>query len=289
MQVQGMTVAENAVENNALNAAQSVEYLKELSEAIAQGKPTDEIHKKYERISLEEFQKDMVACQSGDILCYVGTLAAMKDGVASAEAFKNFYDLPPAVRQEAVDWVAEQAAKHSIDFTEASPRVIQVLLTVMEVAQEMNEAKNAGRGFSGAKAQAVFANKARKTAENNSRGSALPFPNPEKVTLNDGGIATYKSHTKHTKGMPGNKKDAGIEPINSLELFRNSIQDGKTRYAKDDQGNIHQFHANNEGTEWHWAGRTGKDQPSEQRLNTQYINERVFKQLGTSRNEVMKK
>lgn len=253
---QGMTVAENAVENNALNAAQSVEYLKELSEAIAQGKPTDEIHEKYERISLEEFQKDMVACQSGDILCYVGTLAAMKDGVASAEAFKNFYDLPPAVRQEAVDWVAEQAAKHSIEFTEASPRVIQVLLTVMEVAQEMNEAKNAGRGFSGAKAQAVFANKVRKGSEH--RGSPIPYPENVTVKINGQNISlVYRSNAKHTAGQSGKRagEQAGIEPRNSKDIFANSIptkSNPDRRFSKDDNGVIHEFKSTGDGT-WHWA------------------------------------
>ncbi|OQS55889.1 hypothetical protein ASU3_11400 [Actinobacillus suis] len=51
-----------------------------------------------------------------------------------------------------------------------------------------------------------------------------------------------------------------IEPRNSLELFRNSIEykvdaNKITRYAKDSDGNIHRFFGTND--EYHWSGSSG--------------------------------
>lgn len=126
--------------------------------------------------------------------------------------------------------------------------------------------------------------------KNTSRTSSpIPVPNPVDVHLEDGVSVKYKSHSKHTKGMPGNRPDAGIEPRDSLRLFEKSVQHGKKRYAKDNDGNIHQFNSNKEGTEWHWAGRTGKDQPEKQQLSTKDINNNVFNSLGISKKEVDKK
>ncbi len=43
-----------------------------------------------------------------------------------------------------------------------------------------------------------------------------PVPEPRKSEKNG---LTYKSNTKHTRGQPGNRPNAGIEPKNSFELF----------------------------------------------------------------------
>ncbi len=55
------------------------------------------------------------------------------------------------------------------------------------------------------------------------------------------------------------------------------------------EGRIHQFNSNKEGDRWHWAGRTGKDQRVEQRINPSDINKDVYERLGTHYNEVRKK
>jgi len=56
-----------------------------------------------------------------------------------------------------------------------------------------------------------------------------PVPEPRKSEKNG---LTYKSNPKHTRGQPGNRPNAGIEPRNSFELFENSRVStmGKGRY-----------------------------------------------------------
>lgn len=110
-----------------------------------------------------------------------------------------------------------------------------------------------------------------------STGSKYPVPEPTKA--NNGLI--YKSNSKHTLGGEGNRPNAGIEPKNSLELFGNSYQSGKKRNAADSQGNIHQFTYEGSGSKtWHWAGRTGKDQPVQQRSDGGLIPPDVIKHFG---------
>lgn len=117
----------------------------------------------------------------------------------------------------------------------------------------------------------------------------LPVPEKKQVKTPDGKILDYQSHTKHTIGGASNRFNAGIEPKDSLKLFEHSIPSGKKRFAIDSEGRIHQFNSDKDGTLWHWAGRTGKDQPRQQQLSTKHIENSVFKELGTSKKEVDKK
>ncbi|MDE6420825.1 MAG: RHS repeat-associated core domain-containing protein [Lachnospiraceae bacterium] len=55
--------------------------------------------------------------------------------------------------------------------------------------------------------------------------SAVPVP--ERTTASNG--LDYQSNDKHTLGQPGNNRDSGIEPRNSLELFGNSVESEKNR------------------------------------------------------------
>ena len=89
------------------------------------------------------------------------------------------------------------------------------------------------------------------------KGSAIPYKDP---VVSSNGLS-YKSNPKHTLGEQGNRPNAGIEPKNSLELFNDSVVSGKKRYAKDSDGNLHQFTNANDGT-WHWAGSTGQGKNS---------------------------
>ncbi|AWH89987.1 hypothetical protein HYN51_04010 [Limnobaculum parvum] len=84
------------------------------------------------------------------------------------------------------------------------------------------------------------------------KGSALPTPIP--TTASNG--LSYKSNPKHTPGQQGYSYRAGTEPKDSIELFGASVVSGKKRYAKDAEGNVHQFTNTNDGT-WHWSGSTG--------------------------------
>ena len=103
------------------------------------------------------------------------------------------------------------------------------------------------------------------------KGSSLPTPNstPAANGLN------YQSNPKHTPGQQGYSFKAGTEPKNSMDLFGISVVSGKKRYAKDAEGNVHQFTNTNDGT-WHWSGSTGdKSAP----LNKNTIPSDVKKQL----------
>ena len=117
------------------------------------------------------------------------------------------------------------------------------------------------------------------------RDNRLPIPEP--IKANNG--LTIESNSKHTLGGMGNRPNAGIEPKDSLKLFESSIEGGKKRYALDDEGRIHQFNSNKEGSVWHWAGRTGKDQAPAQRINPSDITKDVYERLGTHYNEVRKR
>jgi len=103
------------------------------------------------------------------------------------------------------------------------------------------------------------------------KGSPLPTPNstPAANGLN------YQSNPKHTPGQPGYSFKAGTEPKNSMDLFGSAVVSGKKMYAKDAEGNVHQFTNTNDGT-WHWSGSTGdKSAP----LNKNTIPSDVKKQL----------
>jgi hypothetical protein len=82
-----------------------------------------------------------------------------------------------------------------------------------------------------------------------------PVPEPRKSEKNG---LTYKSNPKHTRGQPGNRPNAGIEPRNSFELFEDSIASTEKtghRYAYEKETDtIHRFFSNAEETEWHWCG-----------------------------------
>ncbi|ANS44999.1 hypothetical protein Q5A_022925 [Serratia inhibens PRI-2C] len=84
------------------------------------------------------------------------------------------------------------------------------------------------------------------------KGSALPIPTP---TKSSNGLV-YQSNGKHTPGQVGYNRNAGTEPANSIQLFGNSVENGKKRYALDGKGNVHQFTNTNDGS-WHWSGSTG--------------------------------
>ncbi|MFA9501142.1 VENN motif pre-toxin domain-containing protein, partial [Mannheimia sp. E30BD] len=104
----GQGVGKNAVENNSLNASDSVNYLKDLSEAYVKGESLEAIHNNYAILSQQEFEKDMAACKNGGLMCYMGVLSAMKDGVDSIEGYKDFYELPAEIKQKAIDWVSAE-------------------------------------------------------------------------------------------------------------------------------------------------------------------------------------
>ncbi|WP_218965411.1 hypothetical protein [Snodgrassella alvi] len=95
------------------------------------------------------------------------------------------------------------------------------------------------------------------TGKGAGKGSALPVPEPIKAK---NGL-NYESNPKHTPGGQGFRPNAGIEPVNSFELFGESVSVNlkdkihKSRYTMDNKGNIHRFSPDNRGN-YHWSGST---------------------------------
>ncbi|WP_051940884.1 hypothetical protein [Stenoxybacter acetivorans] len=88
--------------------------------------------------------------------------------------------------------------------------------------------------------------------------SRMPVPVPTPTVTKSGEKLTYQSNPKHTPGEQGNRWNAGIEPKNSVDLFKDSLQlDPKlpTRYTVDINGDIHRFSFDNVNS-YHWSGST---------------------------------
>ncbi|WP_225816111.1 hypothetical protein [Photorhabdus antumapuensis] len=109
------------------------------------------------------------------------------------------------------------------------------------------------------------------------RGSAIPVSEP--IVASNG--LTYKSNPKHTPGGDGNRKNAGIEPRDSLILFENSIPSSKNynnkevRFSVDKNGNVHRFEGTN--GEYHWNGNSGDINNS---LTSKQVPSDIQKKLG---------
>ncbi|MBT0728547.1 hypothetical protein HGT73_14500 [Rosenbergiella australiborealis] len=86
------------------------------------------------------------------------------------------------------------------------------------------------------------------------RDNRLPIP---ESTVASNGLKV-ESNTKHTPGAQGFRPNAGIEPRDSLDLFKNSISliGNKARYSMGNDGSIHRYFPDNTGT-YHWSGSTG--------------------------------
>ncbi|OQS58710.1 filamentous hemagglutinin [Actinobacillus suis] len=277
----GVEVAKNAVENNALSSKDVAALYRDIRKAIENGEDVEAVYKHYRQLSQAQREALLSDCGESCRLPVEGMLGNATELAAdySGLIWGGMSGLSTEERSRFLTLVEEENTK--------SINALKARHSFAENALEfgVNAAQIVGKERLGHKpTQVDFAKKSNKV----DRGSAIPYPNPEKVQIADKEV-TYKSNAKHTKGMPGNRPNAGIEPRNSLELFRNSVVDGKKRYSIDSQGNIHQFNSNKEGTEWHWAGRTGRDQPASQILDTKNISNDILKKLGTTEKEVRKK
>ncbi|WP_249960837.1 hypothetical protein [Histophilus somni] len=58
---------------------------------------------------------------------------AMDTGVKSAEGYKNFHHLPPDIQAQELDFIRNEAARHSIELVDGSPTMIQLALMAIEV------------------------------------------------------------------------------------------------------------------------------------------------------------
>jgi len=85
----GMTVANNAVENNYLSIADVQNFIRELSKAQKEGRDTKPILEKYKGIS-EENRQQLIACK-GNVACETAHLHEMNTGIEELERNLGFF------------------------------------------------------------------------------------------------------------------------------------------------------------------------------------------------------
>ncbi|WP_238349008.1 hemagglutinin repeat-containing protein [Pantoea vagans] len=240
----GAVAGKNAVENNALSVQQNQDRANEMTQC--QGDACNAVIEKYKKINAE--QHDSVVNCSGAKDCVdkandVGRLQAdyanrtsellekaRADGGLSAAAQNELSFLQVTTIQLEAD---RNAAIHNALMSGDSEEAKQ--LAINSLAQVV-----------GTSAAGIAAGIGK------SKGSAMPVPTPTRA---ENGLV-YQSNGKHTPGQAGYNRNAGTEPTNSIQLFSNSVENGKKRYALDENGNVHQFTNTNDGS-WHWSGSTG--------------------------------
>ncbi|QTM00726.1 hypothetical protein GM698_03430 [Mannheimia sp. ZY171111] len=249
----GAGTAKRAVENNYLSHRDVYAYQQALKKAIEKGESVEEVHKYFKALSEKQRAELLADCE---MVCRVTVPQTLLEAVSLAddlsgalnswvqglpfEEQSKFYQLVESENQKTI-----QAIKEKQTGVEKS---IELAMDASRLFTKENNLSNSN----------IHSNFAKKNTSRTS--SPIPVPNPVDVDLGDGVSVKYKSNSKHTKGMPGNRKNAGIEPRESLELFKNSIEykveaNKIIRYAKDSQGNVHRFFGTN--GEYHWSGSSG--------------------------------
>ncbi|MFQ1050100.1 hypothetical protein ACIRXL_08535 [Avibacterium paragallinarum] len=269
------------MENNYLSPKDVQAFYKDLERAIKEGKNVDEVYDYYSKLSQQQRDELLAEC---DATCRLTVKNAINSGTELAYTKADLLSgwlsgLSSEERSRFLMLVENENNQTISELRERQTLTEKALELGLDTARFLRR-EDGGLIPSN---QHSFAKKTK------SQTSAIPVNKPTEVKVSDGKTLIYQSNPKHTLGQSSNRSNAGIEPSNALELFKNSVVSGKKRYALDSEGRIHQFNADKEGKEWHWAGRTGKDQPKQQRLSLQDIDNNVYKQLGTHYNEVRKK
>ncbi|UYA60673.1 Putative large exoprotein involved in heme utilization or adhesion of ShlA/HecA/FhaA family [Pectobacterium sp. F1-1] len=269
--VSGHDAGKNAVDNNYLTVRQIDDWVAEVKSCQAKGGDCGPIMKKYQQLSIVQQEQLVNDCANDPDSCQTKYGSVLANSMAVKEALNRAMgeDIPWAM---SYDLSAIWAQQIDVDGVVASNHVSEVIMArwglnreqadiVASIAASAIGGVGKASGGKGSKANTV----------KGSSGSALPTATPS--TAQNG--LSYKSNPKHTAGQQGYSFKAGTEPRNSLDLFGSSIESGKKRYAKDADGNVHQFTNTNDGT-WHWSGSTGdKSAP----LNKNTIPSDVKKQL----------
>ncbi|WP_437610830.1 hemagglutinin repeat-containing protein [Erwinia sp. V71] len=268
--VTGHDAGKNAVDNNYLTVKQIDDWVAEVKACQAQGGDCSPIMKKYQQLSIAQQEQLVNDCANDPDSCQAKYGSVLANSMAVKEALNRAMgeDIPWAM---SYDLSAIWAQQIDVDGVVASNHVSEIIMARWGLNREQAEtiasiAASAIGGVgraSGGKGAKVNAGK----------GSSSALPTATATTAQNG--LSYKSNPKHTAGQQGYSFKAGTEPRNSLELFGSSMESGKKRYAKDADGNVHQFTNTNDGT-WHWSGSTGdKSAP----LNKNTIPSDVKKQL----------
>ena len=265
--ITGAQAGKNAVENNALGVTDNKARAQEMTQCQGGAACENAVIDKYKKINAEQHES-VVGCKGAqDCVNKANEVSelqvdyanrtnellekARNGGLSPAEQNELSILQVTSIQLEADRNAAIHNALMSGDSSEAKQLAINSLA---QVAGTSAAGIAAGIGKSGS-----------------GKGSALPT---QAATTAQNGL-NYQSNPKHTPGQQGYSYKAGTEPNNSIDLFSSSVTSGKKRYAKDAEGNVHQFTNTNDGT-WHWSGSTGdKSAP----LNKNMIPSDIKKQL----------
>jgi len=272
-------IGQNAVENNYLTSKQISQYNAEMKQCKTNGGNCDSVIEKYRNIANSQDDKLIAICSVNATLCkqlYGNILLernSIKNTIIQAQNIPSF-DQGVLLYQQIQ---AEGAVSNTLFAKELQKKYGMDDQTAKLTASAVMAAVTGGIGAKGVK---------EKSSGNIDK--RLPVSTP---TVAQNGLL-YKSNPKHTPGGEGNRPNAGIEPKNSLELFEKSISvsgDSSKRYSVDSKGNIHQFTYEGAGSNtYHWAGRTGGDQNSQQIMKVNTIPNEVFKHFGINPKKVNK-
>ncbi|HGJ5900040.1 hypothetical protein [Arsenophonus apicola] len=242
---------------------------KELEEAERIGAEKEAIYQKYGKISAENRDKATALVQNGTPFDAIGVWEELNGGVDLADSLKwatIFADLSAEDQTQLTNFVKAENGQSAQAIYQSLPTTVKIALQGKEIAENA--------GVSGAVAGSGISALGIRGNATNDKGKGSAIPVPEKTSASNGLI--YQSNGKHTPNQPGYSRESGTEPKNSIELFGNSIESGKKRYAIDKDGNVHQFTNTNDGS-WHWSGSTGdKSVP----LNKSQVPNSVRKEFG---------
>ena len=245
----GAQAGKVTVENNHLSQEQQQNRSEELTACGGDASCKANVREKYAK-EFDNVQEQINNCSSAEqCVALAKELKQWKaDNTArldelSSKARNNGVDsLTPAEVQE---WANLRGAQSNFDGS---------INTLIYRAQTLGGSEETTTELTNIFGHAAIANAAGAAGGISKAGKGSSLPTSTKTTAENG--LDYQSNPKHTPGQQGYSPKAGTEPKNSINLFGNSIEYGKKRYAIDADGNVHQFTNTNDGT-WHWSGSTG--------------------------------
>ncbi|ERT12624.1 hypothetical protein [Photorhabdus temperata] len=266
------------VDNNHLSVEKNQSRSEELVNCQGDTSCRSAVRDKY-RQEYDQVQERIATCSGADQCVAVakelralqGDYSARMSEIQEKARMQGLDSLTPA---EVREWADLRGAMSNID---ASRNLVLHRAQVTGGSEETTQEIVKIMGQTGIAASAGVAGGISKAGAKGVKGSAVPIPNP--VTANNGLV--YKSNPKHTLGGDGNRRNAGIEPKDSLKLFENSIPSSKNygnkevRFAKDEKGNIHRFEGTN--GEYHWNGSSGD---IKNQLTSKQVPSDIQKKLG---------
>ena len=235
----GLTVANNAVENNYLSIADVQNFIRELSKAQKEGRDIKPILEKYKGIS-EENRQQLIAC-NGNVACETAHLHEMNTGIEELERNLGFFsrmtvyypnDLNTANRIALSNLVESEYAE---SFNKLSD-TIKFGLNAMEAGTAIGLGAVAGYakvGFSNVKSLINGKNEAYSTSgmDGYKRANVGDEDYPEGIHFS----MNLKNHLIQGEGI---NQRRGVIGGHNRENFINTLSQGGGRIVKEESTNV---------------------------------------------------